>query len=107
VNGNCGAINPPESLHCSCGYDFSNTAPPTYFVPALFTLLLFVPIGIVALIFSTQVRPKFLSGDLAGARRSSKRAAAMCVIGMILFIVLFLLGLLEHRLNITSRQFFR
>ena len=48
---------------------------PTYLVWAiLVTLLCFLPTGIVAIVFATQVNNKLAAGDVAGAMEASGRA---------------------------------
>jgi Interferon-induced transmembrane protein len=83
----CRLVNPPEALRCDCGYDFiekrgGHVQPPTFLVPAVLTLLLSLPFGVVALAFSQQVRPRFTTGDLAGARRASTWAGVTCAVGL-------------------------
>jgi len=91
----CGLFNPDEAQRCDCGYDFTTTRghaePPTYFVPALLTLLLSLPFGVLALVFSSQVHQRFIAGDLAGAQRASQLAGAMCAAGLAISAVLALI----------------
>jgi interferon-induced transmembrane protein len=49
--------------------------PPTYMVPAiLVTLFCFLPTGIAAIYFASQVSSRFGAGDPAGARQASDKA---------------------------------
>jgi type II secretory pathway pseudopilin PulG len=71
--------------------------PQTYLVPSvLVTLFAFLPIGVAALIFASQVESKYNQGDYAGAQSSSNTAKTLCVVGTciaapfyLLFISLF------------------
>ena len=52
--------------------------PKTYLVAAiLVTLLCCLPVGIAAIIYSTQVDSKYARGDYAGAAAASKRASVL------------------------------
>lgn len=65
----------------------SEPMPPTY-LPwnVLATVCCCIPLGLIGVIFSSQVSRKYLLGDIEGARRASERAA-WC------FIIAFTLGL--------------
>jgi hypothetical protein len=57
---------------------------PTYLVWAiLVTLLCFLPTGIVAIVYATQVSNKLAMGDVAGARDSSGKAKLWCIISAV------------------------
>ena len=57
---------------------------PTYLVWAiLVTLLCFLPTGIVAIVYATQVSNKLAVGDVAGARDSSGKAKMWCIISAV------------------------
>ncbi|MBA3738885.1 MAG: CD225/dispanin family protein [Actinobacteria bacterium] len=62
---------------------------PTYLVWAiLVTLFCFLPTGIVAIVFASQVSSKLQAGDLAGARESSNKAKMWTIISAVAGIVL-------------------
>ena len=75
--------------------------PPNYLVwSILVTLLCCLPGGIVAIVYSTQVSPRFLQGDYEGANASSRNArkwaiisaVAGAVIGIIYAIIIAVTG---------------
>ncbi|HSS22721.1 MAG TPA: CD225/dispanin family protein [Pyrinomonadaceae bacterium] len=48
---------------------------PNYLIPAILsTLFCCLPLGVVSIIFATQVNSKLAAGDTAGAMESSKKA---------------------------------
>jgi len=48
---------------------------PNYLIPAILsTIFCCLPLGVVSIIFATQVNSKVAAGDLAGAAESSKKA---------------------------------
>lgn len=48
---------------------------PNYLIPAILaTVFCCLPLGVVSIIFATQVNSKIAAGDLAGAAESSKKA---------------------------------
>jgi hypothetical protein len=51
----------------------------TYLVQAILTTLLFLPVGIVALIYSLNTSSKLNQGDVEGARASSESARAWAI----------------------------
>lgn len=58
--------------------------PPRYFWWSIVVaLLFFLPLGVVAVIFSSQVSRQWRDGDLAGARRSSERAYWFSITGFV------------------------
>ena len=60
---------------------------PNYLIPAILSVFCCTPLGVVSIIFATQVNSKVASGDIAGAMEASKKAK------MFMFIA-FGLGLL-------------
>jgi len=72
----------------------SPAAPPNYLVwTILATVLLFWPLGIFSIVFSTQVNKKWAAGDYEGAQAASRKAKnfaiATAVVGL-LFIAIAL-----------------
>lgn len=48
---------------------------PNYLIPAILsTVLCCLPLGVISIIFATQVNGKVASGDMAGAMEASKKA---------------------------------
>jgi hypothetical protein len=48
---------------------------PNYLIPAILaTVLCCLPVGVVSIIFATQVNSKLESGDVAGAMEASRKA---------------------------------
>ena len=51
------------------------SAVPNYLIPAILsTVFCCLPLGVVSIIFATQVNSKIAAGDTAGAMESSKKA---------------------------------
>ncbi len=113
----CGANNLEGAVVCSaCGNSLTSAPPysptspsgipgqaptmvPNYLVPAiLVTIFCCLPLGIPALIFSSQVNTKLALGDYNGALESSKKAklwtmiaAGVGVVGLILYIIVMVI----------------
>jgi hypothetical protein len=69
--------------------------PPNYLVWAILaTVLCFWPLGIAAIVFSTQVNAKWASGDVQGAQASSRKAKTFAivtaVVGLVAEVIVFL-----------------
>jgi len=78
--------------------------PPNYLVWAILsTVLCFLPLGVVSVVFAAQVNGKWAMGDFAGAARASAMAKVFAVwaaiIGAVLYGIVFVLGLLLHGLT--------
>ncbi|HEX9629019.1 MAG TPA: CD225/dispanin family protein [Pyrinomonadaceae bacterium] len=75
---------------------------PNYLVPAILaTLFCCLPVGIVSIVFATQVNSKVAAGDMQGAMAASKSAklwlivsACLGLVGWIVVILANVLGLL-------------
>jgi len=62
--------------------------PKNYLVESiLVTILCCLPLGIVGIIFATQVNTKFDAGDYTGAEKASKQAKQFMMWGLILGLV--------------------
>jgi hypothetical protein len=87
--------------------------PPNYLVWAILTTVLCcLPLGIVSIVFSTQVNSKWSLGDVAGAQQVSGKAKSFAiwaavagVIGYVLLGVAFGVGLANINLNTNSSTF--
>jgi hypothetical protein len=51
-----------------------------YLVWAIISVVLCIPTGVVALVFSTQVNSKLSTGDVAGATKASNNAKIWCIV---------------------------
>jgi len=58
-----------------------------YLVWAIISILLCIPTGIVAMVYSTQVNTKLSAGDLAGATKASNNAKIWCIVSTALGVV--------------------
>ena len=75
--------------------------PPNYLVPAILTTIFCcLPLGVVSIIFSTQVNNKYQAGDIAGAQEASRKAkmfvmiaAGLGAVVIVLIIIVNVLGL--------------
>jgi len=68
--------------------------PPTYLALAIIsTILCCLPLGIVSIVFSTQVNSKYAAGDYEGAEKASKNAKLFwilaAVVGVVVGIIYF------------------
>ena len=62
----------------------TGAAVPNYMVWAvLVTLFCFLPTGIAAIVFASQVSTKLAAGDYAGATESSRKAKMWCIISAV------------------------
>lgn len=56
---------------------------PNYLIPAILsTVFCCMPLGVVSIIFATQVNSKVASGDAAGAMESSRKAKMFMMIAI-------------------------
>lgn len=79
-----GPPTPPQSQ----SYPEAVQPPPNYLVWAvLTTIFCFFPLGIVAIIFATQVNSKFGHGDLSGAQASSRKAKLWVILTVVIGVV--------------------
>jgi hypothetical protein len=72
--------------------DYAQPAPPNYLVWAvLTTLLCCLPLGVAAIVFSSQVNSKWMAGDFPGAQDASRKARNFSIwsaaIGVALYVV--------------------
>ncbi|RKT07219.1 interferon-induced transmembrane protein [Streptomyces sp. 3211.6] len=72
-------------------------APASYLTPAiLVTLFCFLPTGIAAIVFASQVQSKWTVGDFAGAAEASRKARLYVVVsvlaGCLAWVILIAIG---------------
>ncbi|MFE5489449.1 CD225/dispanin family protein [Streptomyces virginiae] len=72
--------------------------PETYLAGSiLVTLFCFLPTGIAAIIFASQVSEKWKAGDVVGAAESSRKARLWVIVsvvaGCIAWVLLFIIGM--------------
>lgn len=77
-------------------YGVQGTPPPNYLVWAILsTVLCCLPLGVVSIVFSTQVNSKWAMGDVAGAQAASGKARNFAIwsaiAGVFLVIVVVIL----------------
>lgn len=78
-------------------FQHETNTPRSYLVPSiLVTLFAFLPVGVAALVFASQVESKHKQGDFEGAKSASSTAKILCIVGAgiaapfyLLFISLF------------------
>jgi hypothetical protein len=73
----------------------SSAPPPNYLLWAILTTIFcFWPVGIVSIVFSTQVNAKWARGDLEGAQASSRKAKTFAIVtaavGLFAAVIVFL-----------------
>ena len=82
-------------------------APPrSWLGSSILALFVFLPTGIVALVFSLRTRSRWAAGDVAGAHRSSTRARTWAlstlVVGLALLALVVILGLVYQSNDLNT-----
>lgn len=85
---------PPPPPLPSFGYGgVQGAPPPNYLVWAILsTVLCFLPLGVVSIVFSTQVNSKWAMGDVAGAQGASEKAKKFAMWSAITQVILVVVG---------------
>ncbi len=94
----------------STSYGPTSAPPPNYLAWAIVaTVLFFLPLGVVAIVYATQVKAKYQVGDYAGAQESSDNArrwalwsTVVGVLAWVAFVVAVASGLLTGTTTSTS-----
>ena len=110
---NCGAeINDGAVVCVKCGCSVANLDKElaTNLGLAIFsTMCCCLPLGIVSIVYSTQVSSKLLKGDVEGAKRSSKLAKnwaiVAIIIGALFSAIYFLLAMVGSVLDQGTVQY--
>lgn len=72
-------------------YGPTGSPPPNYLAWAIVATVLFcLPLGVVAIVFASQVNGKYYAGDYAGAQDSSRKARLWSLWSTILGVLLWL-----------------
>jgi uncharacterized membrane protein YozB (DUF420 family) len=90
---------PPPSSSPYGGQGAQGAPPPNYLVWAILTTILCcLPLGVVSIVFSTQVNSKWALGDVAGAQEASAKAkkfatwsAIAWAVVVVLYVIFFVL----------------
>jgi len=88
----------------------TNAPPRNYLAWAIVSTVLFcLPLGVVSIVYASQVNGKYSAGDYAGAQESSRRARTWAmwstiigVPGIVLAAVLVTMGVIAASTNSTS-----
>lgn len=96
-------IQPSKPLTSRIQFEGKPPCPPTYLTPSiLVTLFAFLPVGVVAIVFASQVESKYAQNDHAGAQSSSKTAKTLCIAAGAIAAPIYLLVFLMLGLSIFS-----
>ena len=90
---------PPPPPSSPYGQGAPGTPPPNYLVWAILTTVLCcLPLGVVSIVFSTQVNSKWALGDVTGAQDASAKARKFAIwsaiawaIVVVLYVIFFVL----------------
>jgi hypothetical protein len=80
-------------------YGPTTAPPPNYLAWAVVaTVLFFLPLGVVSIVFASQVNGKYAAADFAGAQEASRKARTWALwstlVGVVLYVVLVVLAVL-------------
>lgn len=95
-------IQPSKPLTSRIQFEGKPTCPPTYLTPSiLVTLFAFLPVGVAAIIFASQVESKYGQNDYVGAQSASKTAKTLCIVAGAVALPIYLLVFLMFGLAIS------
>jgi hypothetical protein len=84
----------------------TGAAVPNYMVWAvLVTIFCFLPTGIAAIVFASQVNTKLAAGDYAGAVASSKKAKTFCIVSAVVSAVIVAIAIAISATTTTPTYF--
>jgi Interferon-induced transmembrane protein len=102
---------PPTPGQMAAGYGgrpmTTGAAVPNYMVWAiLVTIFCFLPTGIAAIVFASQVGTKLAAGDRAGAIESSRKAKMWCIISAAIGAVFVVIAIAVSASTTTTTSYF-
>ena len=89
---------------------YGQQPPQNYLVwSILTTIFCCLPLGVVSIVFATQVNSKFIAGDLAGAQESSAKAKRWAIWSAVAGVVFTILAILASAVlmafDVSSGEF--
>lgn len=88
------------------GYAPQRHVPESYMTPAiLVTLLCFLPTGIAAIVFASQVSAKATTGDYQGAAQASRRARILILVSVGIGVLFWLILIIAMSASDTSTEY--
>lgn len=76
---------------------------PNYLVPAILaTLFCCLPVGVVSIVFATQVNTKVAAGDIQGAMVASKSAKLWLIVSVSLGLLVWIIVILANALGFLA-----
>jgi len=76
---------------------------PNYLVPAILaTLFCCLPVGVVSIVFATQVNSKLAAGDIQGAQAASRNAKLWLIVSVCLGLVVGLVVIVANVLGLMA-----
>src|SRR5690349_11032482 len=99
-----GAPPPPPSYGAMPpGQPPAGSPPPNYLVWAILeTVCCCLPLGIVGIVFASQVNSKYAAGDFAGAQESSRKAKQFLIWGLVIGLIANIVGGLLYGVAIMN-----
>ncbi|MER5831550.1 CD225/dispanin family protein [Streptomyces sp. NPDC002130] len=97
---------PPHSEQQQWGFAPQRPVPESYMTPAiLVTLLCFLPTGIAAIVFASQVSAKLTTGDYQGAAQASRKARILILVSVGLGVLFWLIFIILISTSGTSTEY--
>lgn len=98
---------PPQSQQqWGQNYAPQRPVPESYMTPAiLVTLLCFLPTGIAAIVFASQVSAKATTGDYQGAAQASRRARILILVSVGIGVLFWLILIIAMSASDTSTEY--
>jgi predicted secreted protein len=102
-----GSTPPPPPPPPSYGAQGGTGAPPSnYLVWAILTTIFCcLPLGVVSIVFSTQVNSKWALGDVAGAQDASAKARKFAIWSAVTWAILIVLYLIALAVGFANFNF--
>ncbi|MDX3515995.1 CD225/dispanin family protein [Streptomyces caniscabiei] len=99
---------PPQAQQQQWGQNYApqRPVPESYMTPAiLVTLLCFLPTGIAAIVFASQVSAKATTGDYQGAAQASRRARILVLVSVGIGVLFWLILIIAMSASDTSTEY--